>query len=125
VAQTRISAIVSDTGNAYSTIEKANKMIKKAREMIIKAEVVLEKSKPLRDADIIYLNGLNDEKMVLREEEAKISQELALEEVHLVELTTNITEEMKQEVAMKAEAERRQRILSLEDKLKLYIEHQV
>ena len=99
-------------------------MIEKAREMITKAEAVSAKSRPLRDADTVYLNGLNDEKMVLREEEAKISQELALAEAHLVELTTDITEEMKQEAALKIKAERRQRILSLEDKLKLYIEHQ-
>ena len=92
--------------------------------MITKAEVVLAKSRPLRDAETVYLNGLNDEKMVLREEEAKISQELALAEAHLAELITDLTEEMKQKAAMKAEAERRQRILSLEDKLKMYIEHQ-
>jgi archaellum component FlaC len=77
VALTRVKAIANDISNAHGTIEKANKMIEKAREMISKAEAVLEKSIPLHEADTIYLGGLDSEKIVLREEEVRISQELA------------------------------------------------
>jgi exonuclease VII small subunit len=95
VARSRIGAIVNDINNAHDSIAKANKMIEKAREMISKAEAVLEKSKPLHEADTLYLDGLKTEKIVLREEEAKISQELAQVEAYLTSMTTDLTEEMK------------------------------
>lgn len=79
---------------------------------------------PLHEADTIYLGGLDSEKLILREEEVRISHELTAAEAHLATLTTGLTEEMKQEATMKAAEERRRRILFVEDKLKSYVDPQ-
>ena len=70
MAHTRIKALINDMNNARSSMEKENKMIDKARDMIVKAEIVLEKSTPLYEADNISLEGWENEKLVLRGEEA-------------------------------------------------------
>jgi septal ring factor EnvC (AmiA/AmiB activator) len=121
MARARFKSITTDIANARSSIDKANKMIEKARDMINKAEVVLEKSFPLYETDNVYLEGLESEKIVFRTEETRISQELAVAEARLAVKTTDLTEEMKQRVALKAEEERRHRILLVKDKLKSYV----
>ena len=96
-------------------------MISQAKEMINKAEALLAKTQPLHDSDSQQLEILAAEKTVLKEEEAKVSQELAQAKAQLVTLTAGLNEDMKREAAMKAEEEKRHRILHFEEKLKSYV----
>jgi chromosome segregation ATPase len=125
MAHARIKALISDMDNARSSIEKANKMIERARDMIAKAEVVLEKSAPLYKADSSSLEALENEKLVLRGEEARVSREIAAIEAHLATLAGGLTEDMKREASIKAEEERRRKILLARNKVKSYVNRRV
>ena len=117
----KVGILVKDMNDARHSIEKANMMISQAKEMINKAESLLAKTQPLHDYDSQQLEILAAEKTVLKEEEAKVLQELAQAKAQLAALTAGLNEDMKREAAMKAEEEKRRRILHFEEKLKSYV----
>jgi tmRNA-binding protein len=67
------------------------------------------------------LEGLENEKLVLCGEEARVSREIAAIEAHLATLTGGLTEEMKREASMRAEEERRRKVLLARNKVKSYV----
>ena len=120
-ARDRIGALVKDMNEAHNSIEKANKMIEKAKDMIRKAEALLSRSRPIHDSDSQHLEALASEKITLKAEEARVAQELAQARAQLATLTAELPENMKREAVMKAEEEKRRRVLLLEEKLKTYV----
>jgi chromosome segregation ATPase len=117
----RVGALVRDINEAHNSIEKANKMIEKAKDMIRKAEALLSRSMPIHNSDSQHLEALAGEKITLKAEEAKVAQELAQARAQLATLTVELPENMKREAIMKAEEEKRRRVLLLEEKLKTYV----
>ena len=67
------------------------------------------------------MEALASEKIILKAEEAKVAQELAQARAQLATLTAELPENMKREAVMKAEEEKRRRVLLLEEKLKIYV----
>ena len=106
------------------TLAFTNNDMKKARQIIAKAQALMSKAEPVQCAETVKLEQLATKSICIQELEVEKRNALEAVRARLAEVVNIGGEDLRQQVIIRAEENKRNKLFTLEAKLRSYAERQ-